>query len=397
MYKKTLLLTLTGMLSFSYGRGNDGGGNIDRVLRSIEANNKELRAKAQWTAAQKLEDRTENNLADPSLSYAHLWKSKDKSETIGELVVSQSFDFPSLYATRRQLNRLKAGVYDNRALLFREELLLQAKETCLDIILLRRQKKLLDERLRNAEELSEMYARRLEAGDANILEMNKIKLELLNARTEVSMNKAVLNNLLQKLNALNANLPVDFDDDRYPDVAFPADYQALKAEVMASDRTLAAFEKESLTAHKQVTVNRSQWLPKFELGYRRNTESGTPFNGLVVGFSFPLFENRHKVKAAKAQALDIDLQKENAALQREAELMRLYREAETLYRSMQEYQNTFESGRNLDLLKQAVTGGQINMIEYFVEVSVIYQSRQNLLQLENQYQKAMARIYKGRL
>lgn len=58
MYKKTLLLALTGMLSFSYGRGNDGGGNIDRVLRSIEANNKELRAKAQWTAAQKLEDRT---------------------------------------------------------------------------------------------------------------------------------------------------------------------------------------------------------------------------------------------------------------------------------------------------------------------------------------------------
>lgn len=274
---------------------------------------------------------------------------------------------------------------------------MQAKETCLDIILLRRQKKLLDERLRNAEELSEMYARRLEAGDANILEMNKIKLELLNARTEASMNKAALNNLLQKLTALNANLPVDFDDDRYPDVAFPADYQALKAEVMASDRTLAAFEKESLTAHKQVTVNRSQWLPKFELGYRRNTESGTPFNGLVVGFSFPLFENRHKVKAAKAQALDIDLQKENATLQAEAELMRLYREAETLYRSMQEYQNTFESGKNLDLLKQAVTGGQINMIEYFVEVSVIYQSRQNLLQLENQYQKAMARIYKGRL
>ncbi|GAE15239.1 hypothetical protein JCM6292_1487 [Bacteroides pyogenes JCM 6292] len=103
------------------------------------------------------------------------------------------------------------------------------------------------------------------------------------------------------------------------------------------------------------------------------------------------------MKAAKAQALDIDLQKENATLQAEAELMRLYREAETLYRSMQEYQNTFESGRNLNLLKQAVTGGQINMIEYFVEVSVIYQSRQNLLQLENQYQKAMARIYKGRL
>ena len=37
------------------------------------------------------------------------------------------------------------------------------------------------------------------------------------------------------------------------------------------------------------------------------------------------------------------------------------------------------------------------MIEYFVEVSVVFQSKTNLLQLENQYQKAMARIYKSRL
>jgi hypothetical protein len=37
------------------------------------------------------------------------------------------------------------------------------------------------------------------------------------------------------------------------------------------------------------------------------------------------------------------------------------------------------------------------MIEYFVEVSVVYQSKTNLLQLENQYQKAMARIYKNEL
>ena len=37
------------------------------------------------------------------------------------------------------------------------------------------------------------------------------------------------------------------------------------------------------------------------------------------------------------------------------------------------------------------------MIEYFVEVSVVYQSQDNLLQLENQYQKAMARLYKSKL
>lgn len=87
---------------------------IDGVLRNIETNNKELQANAQLIASQKLEARTDNNLPDPTLSYAHLWNNKDKNNTIGELVVSQSFDFPSLYATRNQLNRLKSGAFDGQ-------------------------------------------------------------------------------------------------------------------------------------------------------------------------------------------------------------------------------------------------------------------------------------------
>ena len=64
---------------------------------------------------------------------------------------------------------------------------------------------------------------------------------------------------------------------------------------------------------------------------------------------------------------------------------------------MQEYAETFGRQQDLKLLRQALDGGQISMIEYFVEVSVIYQSQANLLQLENQYQKVMARIYKSKL
>lgn len=383
------LLTLTGEVQAQNG--------IEQVLKNIESNNKELQANAQLIASQKLEAKTDNNLPDPTLSYAHLWGSKDKSETIGELVVSQSFDFPSLYVTRNKLNRLKAGTYDSQASIFRQDMLLQAKEICLDIIMLRQQKHILEERLSNAEELAKMYAKRLQTGDANALETNKINLELLNVRTEASLNETALRNKLQELNALNGNIPVVFEENQYPAIPFPGDYQIVKSEVMAADRTLMALGNESLVARKQIAVNKSQWLPKLELGYRRNTETGVPFNGVVVGVSFPIFENRNKVKIAKAQALNIDLQKDNATLQVESQLAQLYREAKTLHASMEEYQKTFQSQQDLELLKQALAGGQISMIEYFVEVSVIYQSHQNYLQLENQYQKAMARIYKSKL
>ncbi|WP_455592090.1 TolC family protein [Bacteroides sp.] len=370
---------------------------IDQILRNIETNNKELQANAQLVASQKLESKTDNNLPDPTLSYAHLWNNKDKNNTIGELVVSQSFDFPSLYFTRNKLNQLKSGAFDGQKEVFRQSILLQAKEVCLDIIMLRKQKQILAERLRNAEELSAMYTKRLQTGDANVIETNKINLELLNVRTEASMNESALRNKMQELTALNGNIPVVFEENNYPAAVLPANYDELKNEVIASDYTLQALNSQSLAARQQITVNKSQWLPKLELGYRRNTESGEPFNGVVVGFSFPLFENRNKVKVAKAQSLNVDLLKESATLSVESELVQLYRDATTLRTSMNEYEKTFQAQQDLAMLKEALTGGQISMIEYFVEVSVVYQSKQNYLQLENQYQKAIAKIYKNKL
>lgn len=397
------ILALAGMRAQTSG--------IDAVLRQIEANNKELQANSHLISAQKLENKADNNLPDPTLSYAHLWDSKNSGETVGELVVSQSFDFPTLYATRGKMNRLKTSALDAQATAVRQQILLQAKEVCLDIIMLQRQQALLDERLKNAEELAAMYTKRMETGDANVLETNKINLELLNVRTEARLNQTALGNKLKELLALNGNQPLTsgrpLPDTTpsalalgltdYPAVPLPADFRPLAAELLAADPSLQSLQGESSAAQKQISASKQGWLPKLELGYRRNTESGHPLNGVVVGFSFPIFENRNKVKIAKTQALNIDYQKENASLQASSTLWQLYEEARNLHTSMEEYQRTFQQQQDLALLKQALVGGQISMIEYFVEISVVYQCKANLLQLENQYQKAMAQIYKSRL
>lgn len=405
--KKIIIATITACIipfSLSFGEGREEA--IHAVLRQIEANNKELQANAQLISSQKLENRTNNNLADPTLSYAYLWDSKNSDETVGELVISQSFDFPTLYATRGKMNRLKTNALDAQATAFRQQILLQAKEICLDIIMLQRQQSLLDERLKNAEELSAMYNKRLETGDANALETNKINLELLNVRTEARMNATALNNKLKELTALNGNQTLIVSDrpvaealglTEYPAAPLPVNFQQVCNELLAADPALQSLHGESAAARKQISASKQGWLPKLELGYRRNTESGHPLNGVVVGFSFPIFENRNKVKMAKSQALNIDYQKENAALQASSALWQLYEEARNLHTSMEEYERTFRQQQDLTLLKQALMGGQISMIEYFVEISVVYQSKMNLLQLENQYQKAMAQIFKSRL
>ena len=87
---------------------------------------------------------------------------------------------------------------------------------------------------------------------------------------------------------------------------------------------------------------------------------------------------------------------EDAQLQVENNLMALFNEMQQLKEAM----NTYDVPllyRSLDLLKQALQEGQISLIEYFVEAETVYKNLQARMQLENQYQKVMATIYKNEL
>lgn len=189
--------------------------SIEDVLRNVEGNNKDLRANSQMIQSQKLEARLDNNLPDPSVSYTHQYGNKEGMGIQGELVASQSFDFPTVYAQKHKLTKAKSAGLDHQGTAFRQQILLQAKEICLDLVLLNQQKSLLETRLRNAEQLSTLYAMRLERGDANILETNKINLELLNAKTEARMNETARIAKLQELATLNGGIAIEFTDTAY--------------------------------------------------------------------------------------------------------------------------------------------------------------------------------------
>lgn len=375
-----------------------GQNSIDEVLRSIEANNKELQANGQLTVSKKLEAKLDNNLPDPSVSYVHQYGNREGMGIQGELVASQSFDFPSVYVQKNKLAKSKAASYDRQGAEFRQQILLQAKELCLDLVLLNQQKALLDQRRQNAEQLSELYATRLQSGDANILETNKINLELLNAKTEARMNEATRIAKLQELAKLNGGIAIEFTDTAYTPVKELLSFEELRSEAVTSNPQLLTLKSEQIAAQRQLSVNKSKGLPGFELGYRLNTATGGErFNGFLVGVTIPLFSNRNNVRQAKAQSLYTDLQLESTTSTVESELRQLYNQSLALRTSMDEYNTVLKSQNNLALLNKAIQTGQISMIEYFVDVTTLYQSMQNYMQLQNEYQKVMAQLYKYKL
>lgn len=392
--KQFIIVTLLASAVFSVGAQH----SVDAVLRSIEANNKELQANNQLTVSKKLEAKLDNNLPDPSVSYVHQYGNREGMGIQGELVASQSFDFPSVYVHKNKLAKSKAASFDRQGAEFRQQILLQAKELCLDLVLLNQQKALLDQRRQNAEQLAELYEMRLETGDANILETNKINLELLNAKTEARMNESARIAKLQELATLNGGISIEFTDTTYAPVEDILSFEELCSEAVTSNPQLLTLKSEQVAARRQLSVSKSKGLPGFELGYRLNMATGGErFNGFLVGVTIPLFSNRNNVKQAKAQSLYTDLQLESAKTTVESGLHQLYNQSVALKTSMDEYDTVLKSQNSLALLNKAIQTGQISMIEYFVDVTTYYQSMQNYMQLQNEYQKVMAQLYKYKL
>lgn len=373
--------------------------SMDEVLRQVEINNKELKANYQSLEAQKVEAKLNNNLPDPSVTYSHFWGNQEDMGFTGEFVASQSFDFPSLYYQRGKLSKEVATGLDRQGASFRQQILLQAKTVCLDLILLNQQRALLTTRLDNAKRLSEFYASKLEKGDASVIESNKIDLELLNTRTEYELNENAREVKLRELALLNGGNEVAFDDTAYAAVtAELPSFDVIRQEVLDADPGLQVLRNDQVTALRQVRVNKAKGLPGFELGYRMNPSSGgRRYNGFLVGITIPLFSNRNYVKQAKAKALYAESRLESVTDATESELSRLYSQALTLRESIDEYKVVLDKQNNIELLERAIQAGQISMIEYFVNLTTYYQSLQNYFTLQNQYQKVLAQLYKYRL
>ena len=372
--------------------------SIDQVLRSIETNNKSLQANTKMTDAQKLEAQTGKFLANPSVEWEQMWGNRNNPGSEYTLTVKQSLDFPTTYSNKNKLANLKANTIGFQSAAYRQQLLLNAKQTCIEIIYLRKQKSLLDERLANAETMFALYKKRFESGDANQLELNKIQLELLNAQNQSRLNKAALTAAEEQLRNLNGGKPITFDATDYPAGEELINFDQLQAAFMDADPNLKSLTGNQEIANREVKLSRSLTLPKFDVGYKRNAASDhVASNGFMVGVSIPLFENKNTVKKTKAQAEFATASLEDNRLNLKTNLQQLYQQAEALQISRADYAKVLEQQRNIELLNKALNAGQLSVIDYFTELSTIYESHQSYLDVEKEYHSILAQLYQYKL
>lgn len=369
--------------------------DINAVLKSVEQNNMELKALLKGNEAADIENKSQNTLEDLSIEYSPFFQSETSGIASSELVITQGFDFPTLYGARKKAGQLQRNVLDMQYQTARRDILVNAKKLCLDIINYNKQKQLLQERRKNADELLAMFELKFKNGDATSLELNKIKLDRMNLETELVQADTKHANAMQQLQALNGGLPIEVNMTEYPQA--PADDEVTMYEkAVATDWTVRTAQASVLAAEQDVKVNKQSWIPKFEIGYRRNTEGDNASNGFLIGGSIPLFSSKNKVKIAKARQTEAVMQHANARINAENSARTMINQMKQLKASADAYDVPLMR-QTLKLLRTAVENGEVSVTEYYVEADNIYKNMITYMDIERQYQDALTEIYKNEL
>ncbi len=371
-------------------------GSIGDVLKQIAQNNLTLKALHHEGEAEVLDIKAANAPGGLSVEYSPFFRSGYSGVAESELVVSQEIQFPTKYADRNRQAKMQKTVGGKVYEKNRRDILLEAQLLCVDVIRLNKTLAMLRQRLRNSETLRQMYDKRMEAGDANILEVNKVKLDCMEVQTLVSeaQNERML--LLQQLAELNGGKPVAIDDVEIPKFQPIADFESYKALALASDADIQMAETMLQSADMNVKMQKREWLPDISFGYRRNTEQKEAVNGVLVGVSFPLYSNSKNIRAAKERRRSAQLQVEQARSSAESQLRSGYQQLVGLQQVL-DHSDVKMMQESIELFAKALQQGEINALEYYTEVNSIYEKLQRHIDVHTQSAKLLAALRKNEL
>lgn len=369
---------------------------IDDVLKQIAQNNLTLKALVHQGEAEVLDIQAENALAGPAIEYSPFFRNGYNGIAESELIVSEEIQFPTKYSSRRKKASLHHEMTEQQKNREKSEILLSAKLLCLDIIRVNQTIQMLQERLDGNNNLRLLYAKRMEAGDANILEVNKVELDFMEVKMQLSevQNDRIV--LLQQLQQQNGGSPIDVNMTEFPEDRPIDDYETFVNLALLSDADLHLAESTLRSLKHDVNISQNEWLPNITMGYRRNTEMNEHSNGVLVGLSFPMLWNGSRVKAAKNRQKSAEIQMEQMRLEKETMLRSCYQQMQRLQQVL-DHSDVTMLRETLVLMSKALQHGEISALQYYTEINSIYEKLQRHIDVHCQSAKLKAQLHKHEL
>jgi outer membrane protein TolC len=391
---KNKLLICLAVLSFGFSFSQS---TIDNILSEVKKNNKTILANTQYWNAEKVQYKTGNSLYNPTVEYDYLKGTPANAGNQTDIVVTQSFDFPTVYGKKNQLASERINQADLHLNAANQLMLLEAKKVCIELVYRNKLQIPLTKRKEATEKWLVHFKKKLATGDGTILDVNKAEIQLLEIRKQFQENSSAISVLNEKLTSLNGGTTIALTDVAYFDVPVIANFDTLFSEIETADYVKKTLEQDKVIAQKQIEVSKAMALPKMEVGYHYQGILGQTYNGIHTGISLPLWESKNTVKLQKAKMVYVENTLTEHANEHYYQIKQLYGRYESLKSIMNDYQKVTNAIQSVQILDKALAAGQISVLEYFVELNYYSSSYNSFLEIEKEYYDVVADLLRHQL
>lgn len=382
----TLLLT-----SMSVAAGNT---EFNNALDSMVRSNMRLRMEQTRNMAEVASLKSANELAPLEIGGSYLVGSNNEVGNKLAFSVSQGFDWPALYAARRRAAESASSasqfLYESALLDSRAE----ARTLLIDLIHANKTLALAQRQENQAHEIEKYYRTAVARGTETRIDLNKAIIEHINMHAALNVAKVAREEVLGRILAFNPNFNInglaEYVGTEYPEVSDARLQDAIR-DFRTRDPRYAAARAQAQKSRDLAKVADMSNLPGFSIGYEHETEAGGSFNGLSVGITLPVWSRKSTKQAARLEAEVAAIEAETEASAREAEMQQNFKQLSQMTESLAMYKEVLQHTDNYDLLRKAFDSKTIDLLHFLQESSYFMEAEKEYLDLQHQYQLAVAR------
>lgn len=381
---KGILTTLILMAFLSAPAQN----SLDTVLARIERNNTTLSALRKNSEAEMIANKTGIWPANPEIEFNYLWGNPSAIGNRTDFAVSQTFDFPTAYKFRNQISEYKNEQSRLEYQKQRREILNEARLLCGELTFQNALSAEYKKRVSHASQIAEAYRKMLDQGEANVLDYNKSRIYLLNMTKEYETIEIERSALQSGLTRLHGGIEIQITDSVFNVPRVIAGFEEWVIQAEQNNPVLQWINQELAISQTARQLQVAQNLPKLSTGYMSEKVVGEQFQGITLGISIPLWENKNAIAYAEAKTMAVEELRKDAKLQFHNEIKTQHARLVELQASVDGYRNEISDYHHGDLIMKALDAGEISLGEYLYELSFYYDSVDKLLEMEHALYKA---------
>ena len=347
--------------------------SLQTVLDSVAANNLQIKASLMNRDAEIAFTRTGLSPVDPQLEYGYFPGSNTAIGNKSTLSVLQSFYFPTVYSRKKTGAKLSGEKSGELHRFNKRNVLIEAASQYLELVYFDKYTVELKKRSADAENVKTLVEKRLQAGDANQMEINKVRIEALRWANELSLTEARRTEKIQILTAMNRGKTFILTNPEYP-IWQLLSVDSILSKAIQNDPVLKGMGYDQQMAGNNVKLQQSLWLPQFKVGYGQETIINGSYRGVQAGISIPLWQNKNTVKYAQSQQQATESSAFAYSQQLKSNISAKYQVIVSLKNNYDGYQKIAESIQSHDLLQKSLRSGNISVLEYYRELSSWYET-----------------------